>query len=164
MLSFANIPLSFYFLLLCIAGLAASAPTTYHRHLDSPFPYGKLADKLLNVNHVSFLIDNPDDEDREIHIYPEDHYSIPPFPAPPTIASSELKPPTNTIRTKDLFLSFAHRIPDMIKRVVDQEWDTALQRDCCVRYVIEFLHTRNICQDRYDVGSHSFITSTPYSS
>ena len=47
------------FLLLCIVNLAEAAPVLiirsifHHRHLqpmDLPFPYGKLADKILNVN------------------------------------------------------------------------------------------------------------------
>jgi hypothetical protein len=131
MLSFANTHLSFYLLfLLGVAGLAASAPITYHRHhLDWPFPYGKLADKLLNVNDVSYMIDDFDED--MVRVYPENH-SIP-FSVLP-IASFEPKLPvpinhdtTPNVGTKNLF-SFAYRIPDFIKKVVAQEWDTALVR------------------------------------
>ena len=130
MLSFANNQLSFYLVfLLCIAGLAASAPITYHRHqLDSPFPYGKLADKLLNANDVSYMIDDLDED--IVRIYPE-HHSIP-FSSALPIASFEpkLSPPINTIPdvdTKNLF-SFAYRITDNIKKAVTHEWDSALVR------------------------------------
>ena len=80
MLSFANTQLSFYLLfLLCMASIAASAPTTtYHRHLpssSSSFPYGKLADKLLNVNDVSYMIDDLDED--MVRVYPENHSIIP---------------------------------------------------------------------------------------
>ena len=77
MLSFANTRLSFYLFLLCLASLAASTPITYHRHHpDSrPFPYGKLADKLLNVNDISYMNDDLDDEDM-VRVYPENR-SIP---------------------------------------------------------------------------------------
>jgi len=137
MLSFANTHLSFYLVfLLCIAGLAASAPTAHHgnRHshhrLNSgPFPYGKLADKILNVNDrnydISYMID---DLDEDMVRYPEGH-SIP-FSSDLPIASFEPKPPPsiNTIpnvgTNKNLF-SFAYRMPDIIKKVVAQEWGTA---------------------------------------
>ena len=110
-----------------MAGLAASAPITYHHH--HLFPYGKLTDKLLNVNDVPYMIDDHDEDmDR---VYPENHFI--PFPAL-SISSFEPKPqlpiitPPNT-GTKVLF-SFAYRIvPDIIKKfVVVREWDTALVR------------------------------------
>jgi hypothetical protein len=130
MLSFANAHLSFYLLfLICMAGLAASAPITYHRHhLNSPFPYGKLADKLLNVNDVSYIIDDLDED--MVRVYPENH-SIPFSDLP--IADIEPKPPvpinttTPNVGSTNLF-SFAYRIPDVIKKIVAQEWDTALVR------------------------------------
>lgn len=86
MLSFAKTYLSFYFLasMLCTAGFVASAPTMsasesyhhrHHRHhlqaIDPPFPYGKLADKILNVNDISYLIDDRE-EDRVLAYYPDD--------------------------------------------------------------------------------------------
>jgi len=135
MLSFANTQLSFYFyflFLLCVAGLAASAPTTHHRghHLRSrPFPYGKLADILLHVNDrnndVPYMIDGLDED---VRVYPENH-SVP-FPSGLPIASLEPKLllPINTIPnvgTKNI-LSFAYLLPDIIKKVVTQEWDTTL--------------------------------------
>jgi len=127
--SFANTALSFYLLfLLCMASLAVSAPTTYHRHhLHSPFPYGKLADKLLNVNDVSYMIDDFDED--TVRVYPKSH-SIP-FSALPT-TSFDTKPPVpiDTIPNVDIknLLSFAYRIPDIVKKIVAQEWDTALVR------------------------------------
>ena len=127
--------LSFYLLfLLCIAGLAASAPITYHRHHLGPFPYGKLADKLLNINDASYMIDDLDED--MFRVYPENH-SMSFSPGLP-IASFEPKLPApnqsiNTISNvgtnnlKNLF-SFAYRIPDIIKKVFSQEWDTGLVR------------------------------------
>jgi hypothetical protein len=115
-----------------MASLAASAPITYHRHhLHPTFPYGKLADKLLNVNDISYMIDDLDED--MVRVYPENH-SIP-FSSTLPIASFEPKllPVTidnNTIPnvdTKHLF-SFAYRIPDIIRKVIIQEWDTALVR------------------------------------
>ena len=125
--SFANTPPFFYLLfLLCIAGLAASAPTTYH--LNSPFPYGKLADKILNVNHVSYMIDDLDDDDR-VRAYPENH-SIPFSDLP--IANFELPviPINNNntipdVGTKNIF-SFAYRIPNIIKKSLFKKWDSTL--------------------------------------
>jgi len=162
MLSFTNTPLSFFYyllFLLSIAGLAASAPTptTYHRHhLDSPFPYGKLADKLLHINDVSssYMIGDDDDEDRLIHSYPENHSSsLSSFSSDllPPIVSLELPavvlpnllllpmidddttPNVGIITTKNKnkntpLFSFAYRIPDIIRKVVTvhEYWDTAL--------------------------------------
>lgn len=145
MLTFAYAHLSFYFLFfLCFAGLAASAPATHHlpathrRHpLHSrPFPYGKLADKLLHVNDrtydVPYMIDDLNED--TVRVYPEDH-SVP-FSSGLPIASFESKPslPINAILpnvgTKHIF-SFACRMQDMIKKVVVQnvqEWDSTLTR------------------------------------
>ena len=113
--------LSFYLLfLLCITGLATSAPITHYRHhlVDSPFPYGKLTDRLLNVNDISYIMDDLDED--MVRIYPENHstsFSFSPVP----ITSFEL--PLPNVYTKNLF-SFAYRIPDIIKKAVTQEWDT----------------------------------------
>ena len=120
--------------MLCMASLAASAPITYHRHhLHSHFPYGKLADKLLNVNGVSYMIDNFDDEDM-VHVYPENR-SIPSSSALPIASFDEPKLPisidntsTPNVGTNHLFSFTYYRIPDIIKKVVNQEWDTALVR------------------------------------
>ena len=123
--------ISFYPLfLLCIAGLAASAPITHHRHHllgdSGPFPYGKLADKLLNVNDVSYMISNLDED--MVLVYPDNHSIssvlvpfanfLPKLPLLPVI-----KTIPNDVGTENL-LSFAYRIPDIIKKVVDQKWDT----------------------------------------
>lgn len=144
MLSFANnIHLSFYLVfLLCIAGLATAAPSTPHgnhhgphhsHHLQhsSPFPYGKQADKLLNVNDrnydVSDMIDEPDED--MFRLYPEDHSN--PLSSGPPIASFEPPLPINTtpnVGTKKNLFSFAYDMPDIIKKVVVQEWGTALFR------------------------------------
>ena len=130
--SFANTPLSFFLLfILCVASLAASAHIPHRRHhLDSPFPYGKLADKLLHVNDVSYMIDDHDED--TVRVYPENH-SVP-FSSALPIASFEPKLPvlpidntTPRVGTKTLF-SFTNRISDSIKKVVAQEWDTALIR------------------------------------
>ena len=113
-----NHMLSIYLLfLLCIAGLATSAPTIHHHpQLDSlgSFPYGKLADKLLNVNHVSYTIDDLDEY--WVGAYPENHST--PFSS---INSFEL--PLPNVDAKNLF-SFFYRLPDIIKKVVTQEWET----------------------------------------
>ena len=122
--------LSIYLLfLLCLAGLAASAPTIHHHpQLDSlgSFPYGKLADKLLNVNDVSYMIDNIDED--MVRVYPENH-SIPFSSAPPLIPNFESKlpviPTIPNVGTKNLF-SFVYRIPDIFKQVFTQQWDFAL--------------------------------------
>ena len=137
MLSFATTHLSFSLLfLLCIASLAASAPTTNHRHHlhglhSGHFPYGKLADKLLKVNDVSYMIDDNDED--MVRVYPENHL-IPISSNLLPIASFEPKLPLpinkTIVGTKDLF-SFAYLIPDFIKKVVAQsvrEWETALIR------------------------------------
>ena len=135
MLSFANNALSFYLLvLLGLTGLAASAPTTYHRHQNSPFPYGKLADKILNVNHVSYMIDdvNDDDDDDRLRTYPENHsmpFSSSALPTP-TSFDLTLAAPNNTyvpnIGSKNLF-SFAYRIlvPDIVRKSLLGKWDAA---------------------------------------
>jgi len=87
MLSFLNTHISFYLtiisFLLCITDLAASAPTTigsdlHRRHLqpiDLPFPYGKLADEILNVNRVSYIMKRELDEREEDRVvtYSTDH-------------------------------------------------------------------------------------------
>jgi hypothetical protein len=120
---FGIIMLFFYLLfLLCIAGLATSAPLTYHRHhlVDSPFPYGKLTDRLLNVNDVSYMLDDLDED--MVRIYPENHSTSFSSAAIP-IASLELPLPNVRVYAKNLF-SFAYRIPDIIKKAVIQEWDT----------------------------------------
>ncbi|KAF8811214.1 hypothetical protein BYT27DRAFT_7184590, partial [Phlegmacium glaucopus] len=84
MLSFINTHISFYLtifsFLLCIANLAGSTPISinsdfHRRHLqpvDPPFPYGRLADKILNVNHVSYMKRELDDceEDSVDHLIP----------------------------------------------------------------------------------------------
>ena len=116
MISFASTRLTFYLVfLLCMAGLAASAPITYHRHqLDSPFPYGKLADKLLNVNDVSYMIDDLDEEGM-VRVYP---FSS----ALPIVGFAPINTIPNVGTKKNLF-SF---IPDIIEKIVAQEWDTAL--------------------------------------
>ena len=131
MLSFANTHFSFYLFILCIAGLAASAPITYRHHLDSPFPYGKLADKLLDVNIVSYTVDDDLDEDI-VRIYSS--------PGPPIASFDPMQPVLLPIYdtsipnigiTKNNILSsfdFAYRIPDVIKKVVVREWDAALVR------------------------------------
>lgn len=121
------------FFLLCIAGLATSAPITHHRQrlLDTHFPYGKLADKLLNVNDrnydVSDMIDDFD-EDMLVHVYPENH-SLPSFSSALPISRFELPPPTRNVCTKNQF-SFLYHIPDIIKEVITREciWETALVR------------------------------------
>jgi len=70
------------------------------------------------------------DEDT-VRVYPENH-SIP-FSSALPIASFEPKLPvpidhtTPNVGTKTL-LSFTYRIPGVIKKVVTQEWDTALVR------------------------------------
>lgn len=131
MFSFAKTHLSLYLLsiLLCIAGLVVSAPTPYHRRqINIPFPYGKLADKILNVNDVSYLID--DREDDWLLAYPD--YATasfsPPSPASIPLASPELPalPPSTAPRVDTMSLfSFVYRIPHIIKQAVAQEWDTA---------------------------------------
>lgn len=136
MLSFTS--LSFYsriftFLLCSITCLVASAPTSmtttsataYHRRqIDLPFPYGKLADKILNVNDVAYMID--DREDDGVFDYPDYDYSIADLPAisilpPPPVSHPELPPAPSTI-TIDI-PSFASRIPLIVKQV---ELETAL--------------------------------------
>ena len=126
-----EVMISFYLLfLLCITSLAASAPITYQRHHllgdSGPFPYGKLADKLLNVNDVSYIIDDLYED--IVRVYPENHST--PFSSALPISifqpNLNLPLPSNGIRnvgTKNL-LSLAYRIPDIIKKVVDQKWDT----------------------------------------
>jgi hypothetical protein len=113
--------LFFYLLfLLCIAGLATSAPTLYHHpQLESPrsFPYGKLADKLLNINDVSYMIDDLDEY--MVGAYPENHST--PFSSTLPITRFEL--PLPNVGTNNLF-SFAYRIRDIIKQIVTQDWDT----------------------------------------
>jgi hypothetical protein len=139
MLSFANTHLSFYFLflLVCVANLVASAPThnSNHRHnLQSrPFPYGKLADKLLHVNDrnydVSYMIDDINED--MVRVYPENHHSVEfvPFSSGLPIASFEstkLLPVPKVGDIKNLF-SFAYQhIPHIIKKVVVQEWDATV--------------------------------------
>ena len=117
-----NHMLSIYFLfLLCIAGLAASAPTIYnHPQLDTleSFPYGKLADKLLNVNDGSYYMMDDLDE-YLVGVYPENHST--PFSSVRPINSFELTLPN--VNTKNLF-SFFYRLPDIIKKVVTEEWKT----------------------------------------
>ena len=128
MLSFANTRLSFYLFLLCLASLAASTPITYHRHHpDSrPFPYGKLADKLLNVNDISYMMDDDFDADM-FRVYPESQ-SIP-FSSALPITSFELplriKTTIPNVDSKSLF-SFVYRIADIIKKIFIPEWDSAL--------------------------------------
>ena len=124
MLSFAKTYLSFNLLfLLCIAGLAASSPITYnhhHRHhLNSrSFPYGKLADKLLNVNDVSYYMTDDLHQDDMVRVYPENHHSTP-FSSILPISSFELPISIKTISTKILVsLASSYRIPDIIKKVV----------------------------------------------
>ena len=119
---------SYLLFLLFISGLAASAPIPHHRHhlLNSPFPYGKLADKLLRVNDASYTID--DFDEHMVRVYPENH-SIP-FSSAPPIDNFEPKLPvpiniTPNVGTENLF-SLSYRIPDIITKVVSQEWDTAL--------------------------------------
>jgi len=132
MLSFAKTHLSFCFLfLLCVAGFVACAPATTHhrRHLHSgPFPYGKLADKLLTVNDRNYDVPYMNDnlEEDMVRVYPENHSFSSGIPT----ASFEpkLSLPFNSIPNvgiKDI-LSFAHRIQDIIKNVVIQEWDNTL--------------------------------------
>lgn len=146
MLSFANAQLSFFVLFfLCFAGLVASAPATHNRHhLHSrPFPYGKLADRLLHVNDrnydVSYMMDSDGHNEDIVRVHPEDH-SLPFSPGLPItapITSFEPKPslPVNTIPNVDTgtknILSFAYRMQDIIKELVVQnvqEWDTTLIR------------------------------------
>ena len=119
--------------LLCIAGFAASASISHHRHrhhLDSsPFPYGKLADKLLNVNDVSYVLDDDLDEEM-VRVYPESQ-SIPSSSALP-IARFELPLRIKTIipanvGIKSLFSS-AYHIADIMKKVVIQEWEMAREQ------------------------------------
>lgn len=125
---------SFYILfLLCIAGHVASVPIASHRHHlqhhSGPFPYGKLANKLLNVNNNEYMIDDLDEDiDR---VYPENH--SPPFSSLRLpISSFELKLPlpVNTILPNDVdsknlrLLSLPCRMLDIIKKAVTQEWDT----------------------------------------
>ena len=125
--------LFFYLLFLqCIASLAASAPVTHHRHRlqSSLFPYGKLADRILNVNDASYIIEDLDDEDM-LHVYPENQ-SVPFSSALPIAASFQPVPvpPSNTIpnvSAENLF-SFAFHITDIVRKVVIKEWDTALVR------------------------------------
>jgi hypothetical protein len=124
MFALAKTHLSFYLLsiLLCIAGLVLSAPTPYHRRqIDTPFPYGKLADKILNVNEVSYLID--DREDDWILAYPDDSTAA--FSPPIPLASPELPvlPPSTAPKVDTI--SLVYRIPHIVKQVVAQEWDTA---------------------------------------
>lgn len=143
MLSFGNnIHLSFYLLfLICIASLATSAPSTLHgnhhgphhsHHLQQsgPFPYGKQADKLLNVNDRNYdASDMIDDFDEDmVRVYPEDHSFASESGSP--IASLEPLPintPPN-VGTKKNLLSFTSDMPDIIKKAVVQEWGTALFR------------------------------------
>lgn len=131
MLSFvANTSLYLLFLL-CIAGLAASAPTTYN--LNSPFPYGKLADKILKVNDdVPYMIDDIDDE---VRVYPENHFM--PFSDLP-IPSFEVLPPVvvvpiidNTkpniginLKKKNVVFPFVYRIRSIVKKLMFRKWDT----------------------------------------
>jgi hypothetical protein len=138
MLSFANTHLSFYYLLflLCVAGLVASAPTTHNHnghHLHSrPFPYGKLADRLLHVNDrnndVPYMIDNLDED--MVRVYPDfENPSVPSSSGLP-IASFEpklLPVPIPNVGTKDI-ISFAYRLPDIIKKLVVQEWENTVVR------------------------------------
>lgn len=143
MLSFANNHLSFcfLFLLVCVVSLVASAPTTSHnsnhRHnLHSrPFPYGKLADKLLHVNDrnydVPYMIDDVNED--MVRVYPEKHHhsveSVPFSSSDLPITGSEptklmVVPKVGDI--KNLF-SFAYQhIPHIIKKVVVQEWDATV--------------------------------------
>jgi len=58
MLSFVNAHVSFYLaLFLCLVDVAESAPASsaFHRRhlqpLNTPFPYGKLADRIFNVQY-----------------------------------------------------------------------------------------------------------------
>lgn len=137
MLAFAKTHLSFYLLafILCIAGFVISAPMSasrsYHRHrqaIDPPFPYGKLADKTLNVNHVSYMID--DREEDWILAYPDDDSYWSTTFSPDAIPPVKLELPVplpNTIPPTSLFF-FVCRIllPHIIKQVLAQERDIAL--------------------------------------
>lgn len=54
--------LAIFLFLLCISDLAASTPVFHRRHLqptDPPFPYGRLVDKVLNINHVAYAYEAP---------------------------------------------------------------------------------------------------------
>jgi len=128
MLSLANTYLSFYLLfVLCIAGLAASAPTTHQ-----PFPYGKLADKILNVNDrkydASYMIDNFD----TVRVYPEGQ-SMPISSGLP-IASFEPKLPlsidSNNTPNVSTNNNVASRTPNIIKKVGVHAWGPTLIRWC----------------------------------
>jgi hypothetical protein len=123
--------LSFYLIsLLCITGLVASAPitTTHRRHLDSQrsssFPYGKLADRLLNVNDdVSYTMDDLDED--MIRVYPENHTissAIPIANLEPKLSLPTTRSRVRNVGTKNLF----YRIPDIVRNIVIQKWDTAV--------------------------------------
>jgi hypothetical protein len=131
MLSFSRTHLSFYLsFILYIACLVASAPTptTYHRHqVDMPFPYGKLAEKMLNVNDISYTID--DREEDWLSAYPDyptaflddDDDDLPVIP--PTRPVLPIIIPK--VETRSLS-SFVYRLPHLINHAVAQEWNTAL--------------------------------------
>ena len=124
----------------------------HHHNLHSrPFPYGKLGDRLLHSNDrnndVPYMIDNNNLDEDMVRVYPNSanhHNSVPLFPsslpiAPPSSGSgSEPLLPikttpkvgitTTTTTTKDVIFSFAYRLPDIIKKFLDQEWETTLVR------------------------------------
>ena len=115
--SFGKTYLSFYFVfLLCIVQLVASLPaadSSFHRRHLQPigpaFPYGKLADRILNVNDVTYV--KRDVDERE-----EDNvaaYALPPIP-PASLQPSAI-PKIGIIKS---VLYMVYRIPDVIENFV----------------------------------------------